>query len=144
MKIIPLTSIALVILLTSFPDPTIASYCKENLDLCLETMRKGDDRPTYYKWCDTLVEPGARCICEYLKDPVQKEKAFHLRRSCGSGISLFFFNSFKLLLLIRRELLFFFKYFMNHLSPIFNFSFAYTNFTVSLSFVNVVTIPTEN
>ncbi|KAL9281735.1 hypothetical protein AtNW77_Chr5g0121481 [Arabidopsis thaliana] len=51
MKNISLMFTTLVVLLTSFPTPTL-SYCKESLHLCLQHMK---DIPTLDRCCDRLV-----------------------------------------------------------------------------------------
>ncbi|AEE79926.1 unnamed protein product [Arabidopsis thaliana] len=85
MKNISLMFIALVVLLTSFPTPTL-SYCKESLHLCMQHL-KLNDRPTWLKCCDRLIIPGP-CMCKYIKDPVQWKEAYRLMASCGKTVPL--------------------------------------------------------
>ncbi|XP_010512206.1 PREDICTED: non-specific lipid-transfer protein 2-like [Camelina sativa] len=85
MKIIPLMSIALVLLLTSFPDPTRA-YCKEALRLCMGTITNHASA-TWSKCCERLTTPGP-CMCKYIKDPAQKKDARRLAGSCGRSMPI--------------------------------------------------------
>ncbi|CAL9245772.1 unnamed protein product [Arabidopsis halleri] len=83
MKINPLMFIALMVLLTSFPTPTL-SYCKESLYLCIQHMK---DIATWRKCCDRLIVAGP-CMCKYIKDPVQWKDAYRFMASCGKTVPI--------------------------------------------------------
>ncbi|EOA25628.1 hypothetical protein CARUB_v10018974mg [Capsella rubella] len=83
---LPVMSIAFLLLLTSFPDPTVA-YCKEALHLCIGTI-KGSDRATYVKCCERLITPGTQCVCKYVNDPALMKVAYRLMAACGKPMPI--------------------------------------------------------